>query len=383
MKKNKRGKKSVLVVTGTRAEYGHLRSIMDAVLAHPRLSLRLLVTGSHTLRAYGYTKREIEHDGYKINCTVTISPKSDMLSALAQEIEGIKRYCLKRRPDCIVVLGDRDEAFAAAVVAAHLNIPLAHIHGGDVSGPGVDEALRHSITKMAHLHFPGTHKSALCIRAMGEEQWRIIEAGSVALDILKYTPMIPRAALAKRLKLDPKRGWLTVLQHPAAFDSVPLSRQISATLDALKKFPGHEKIFLYPNTDTGSRIFVRALKSLKGPHSHLFQSLPRPVYMSALKESEALVGNSSSGIIELSALGTPAVDIGNRQAGRERAKRVISVPYDARRIAAAIVQAQALKRHRKGRPLAYPYGGGGAGRAIATQLARLLKHPKLLAKKAP
>ena len=383
MKKNKRGKKSVLVVTGTRAEYGHLRSIMDAVLAHPRLSLRLLVTGSHTLRAYGYTKREIEHDGYKINCTVTISPKSDMLSALAQEIEGIKRYCLKRRPDCIVVLGDRDEAFAAAVVAAHLNIPLAHIHGGDVSGPGVDEALRHSITKMAHLHFPGTHKSALCIRAMGEEQWRIIEAGSVALDILKYTPMIPRAALAKWLKLDPKREWLTVLQHPTAFDSVPLSRQISATLDALKKFPEHEKILLYPNTDTGSELFVRALKSLKGPRSHLFQSLPRPVYMSALKESEVLVGNSSAGIIELSAVGTPAIDVGNRQAGRERAKSVISVPYDAQKIATAIIRAGALKRRHKGRPLPSPYGGGNAGKKVAAQLARLLKHPKLLAKKAP
>ena len=380
MKKSNKAKKSVLVITGTRAEYGLLRSTMDAVSEHPRLSLRLLVTGSHTLRAYGYTKREIERDGYKIDCTVPVAQKNDMLSSLAQEIEGIKRYCLKRQPDCILVLGDRDEAFAAATVAAHLNIPLAHIHGGDVTGPGVDEALRHAITKMAHLHFPGTHKSAVRIRAMGEEQWRIVEAGSVTLDILKYTPMILRAALAKRLKLDPKREWLTVLQHPVAFDRAPLSRQISATLSALKKFPEHEKILLYPNTDTGSRIFIRAIKSLKGPRFHLYPSLPRTVYMSVLKESNALVGNSSSGIIELSALGTPAVDVGNRQAGRERAKSVISVPYDAQKIATAIIWSGALKRRRKGRPMPSPYGGCGGGKAIAAQVDRLLKHPKLLTK---
>ena len=282
-----------------------------------------------------------------------------------------------------MVLGDRDEAFAAATVAVHLNISLAHIHGGDVSGPGVDEALRHAITKMAHLHFPGTAKSARRIRAMGEEPWRIIEAGSVALDILKYTPLVPRAALAKQLKLDPARGWLTVLQHPTAFDRAPLSSQISATLSALKKFPGHEKILLYPNTDTGSALFVRALKSLRGLRFHLYPSLPRTVYMSVLKESEALVGNSSSGIIEISTLGTPAVDIGNRQAGRERAKSVISAPYAAGKIVEAIIRAQAFKRRHKGRALPSPYGGGGAGKRIAAQLARLLGRPKLLTKLPP
>lgn len=383
MKKNNTAKKTVLVVTGTRAEYGHLRSTMDAILAHPRLRLRLLVTGSHTMPTYGYTKKEIERDGYTIDCTVPVSAKSDMLSALAQEIEGIKTYCLTHRPDSVLVLGDRDEAFAAAVVAAHLNIPLVHLHGGDVSGPGVDEALRHSITKMAHLHFPGTAKSAKRIRAMGEEAWRITEAGSVALDILKYTPLIARASLAKDLGLDAARPWLTVLQHPTAFDNAPLSQQITETLKALKAFPEHEKILLYPNTDTGSELFVRTLKGLKGPRIHLFQSLPRPVYMSVLKESEALVGNSSSGIIEISALGTPAVDIGNRQAGRERAASVISVSYDARAIAAAIARARHLKRKHKGRPLPSPYGGGDAGKKIAARLARLLDSPKLLAKKPP
>lgn len=382
-KKNKQTKKSVLVVTGTRAEYGHLRSTMDAVVAHPKLVLRLLVTGSHTLRAYGYTKREIVRDGYAIDCTVPVPAHADMLSALAVEIEGIKKYCLKRRPDCVLVLGDRDEAFAGAVVAAHLNIPLVHIHGGDVSGPGVDEALRHAISKMAHLHFPGTQKSARRLRAMGEEPWRIVEAGSVTLDILKYTPLMRRAALAGELGLDLKRPWLTVLQHPTAFDTTPLARQLAPTLVALKKFPEHEKILIYPNTDTGSAQFVRALKAQKGPRYHLYQSLPRPVFMSVLKESEALVGNSSAGVIELSALGTPGVDIGNRQAGRERAASVISVPYNARAIAAAMVRAQALKRRHKGRPLPTPYGGGDAGKKIAAQLARLLYHPRLLTKRAP
>ena len=375
--------KKILVVTGTRAEYGLLRSVMDAVRAHPHLSLRLLVTGAHTLKAYGYTKKEIERDGYPIDCTVPISPASDMLQAFVQEIEGIRVYCLRERPNLILVNGDRDEAFAAATVAAHLDIPLAHTHGGDVTGPGVDDALRNSITKMAHIHFPGTKKSARRLRSLGEESWRIIEAGSITLDVFQHIVFMKRKELASQLELDPARPWLTVLQHPTTFDTVPLAKQISSTISALGQFPEHEKILLYPNNDTGSELFVRTLRALKGPRYHVFPSLPRVQYLSMLRESDALGGNSSSGIMEIALVGTPTVNIGNRQAGRERGRGVIDVPYDARRITRSIRRAIVMKRRQKGRPFRSPYGKGGAGKAIAKHIHRLLDRPDLLRKKPP
>lgn len=383
MKKSKANKKSILVVTGTRAEYGLLRSTMDAIVEHPYLSLRLLVTGSHTLKKYGYTKKEIERDGYHINCTVPVSPSSDMLCALAEEIEGIGKYCKKERPDLILVNGDRDEAFAAAVVAAHLDIPLAHTHGGDVTGPGVDEANRSAITKMAHLHFPGTKKSAERLRALGEEPWRIIEDGSITLDVFQHIKFLKRKELAAQLKLDYTRPWITVLQHPTAFDTTPLAKQITPTLSALKQFPEHEKILLYPNSDTGSELFIRALYALKGPRYHMFASLPRSQYLNLLRESDALVGNSSSGIMEISLVGTPTVNIGNRQAGREQEEGVIDVPYDTLRISHAIMRAIVMKKRQKGRPFRSPYGKGGTGKAIAKHLYRLLSHHDLLRKKPP
>ena len=376
-------RKKILVVTGTRAEYGLLRSTMDAIRAHSQLTLRLLVTGMHTLKEYGYTKKEIENDGYTIDCTVPITPKSDMLEAFSQEILGIRKYCVQEKPDCIVVLGDRDEPFAAAIVATHLNIPLAHIHGGDISGPGIDETLRHAITKMAHLHFPGTKKSAKRIRAFGEEAWRIKEVGSVVMDDIQKKAMIPRTTLAQKLGIDAKRSWLTVLQHPWAFDDTPLAKQISSTFSALTQFPEHEKIVLFPNTDTGSELFIKHLKKNKGPRFHLFPSLPRPEYMSVLKESDALIGNSSSGIIEISVLGTPSVEVGNRQAGRERGPGFLHVPYDTHKIVKAITRAIAIKKKRRGKAFPSPYGTGNSGKAIAEKLSELLLDPHLLYKKPP
>jgi len=373
-------KKKVLVVTGTRAEYGMLRSTMDAIQAHPELDLKLLVTGIHTLKTYGNTQEEIKKDGYVINSLVPVKAGSDMLESLAQEIVGIREYCLRERPDCVLVLGDRDEPLAAAIVAAHLNIPLAHIHGGDATGPGVDEGIRHAITKFAHIHFPGTEKSAARILSLGEKPNRIFSVGSVALDILATEQLPDRAHIAEELHVDAAHPWLTVVMHPTSFDSAPLDRQIGEVLRALETFTEHEKILLYPNTDTGSALFIQALQALSGARHHAFPSLMRPLFMGAVRESDALVGNSSAGIIETSLLGTPTVDVGNRQAGRERGESVIHVDYDAGDIASGIRKAIDLKRKQSGKPFASPYGSSGAGKKIADSLARELSRTDLLNK---
>lgn len=372
-------KRKILVVTGTRAEYGMLRSTMDAVRAHPMLQLRLLATGTHTQEMYGATLREIEQDGYEIACTIPIPEGSSMLEALAREIDGIEKYCLRERPDCVLLLGDRDEMFAGAIAASHMNIPIAHIHGGDITGTGVDDGIRHSITKFAHIHFPASEGAAARIRALAEDPSRIFCVGTPAIDMIAKEHSLDRDAVAKEIALDAKRGWLTVLLHPVAFDAVPLAEQIERAIQALEGFPEHEKIVLYPNSDTGSDIFIKTLQKLDSPRYHVFPSLPRRIYMSAVKESEAIIGNSSGGIIETAFLGTPTVDIGDRQRGRERGPSVLNARYDTTDIMNAISRAADMKRAHGG-PFPSPYGSAGAGARIADILSKELERPDLLDK---
>ena len=313
---------------------------------------------------------------------VPIEEKDHMLTALAREIDGIRAYCLRQRPDCMLVLGDRDEAFAGAIVATHLNIPLAHIHGGDASGPGVDESLRHAISKMANIHFPATKKSAARIMALGEEKWRVYVVGTPGLDMLGPKSRLSKRDTAFKLELDSQKSWISILMHPTAFDSTSLKVQIDSVLKAVARFPDHEKVVMYPNGDTGSDVFIRALKKLPTRY-RVFKSLPRELYVSAVAHSDVLVGNSSSGIIELAFLGTPVVDVGNRQRGREHGTSVAHVSYNASEIERAIKKAFVMKKKNDGRPFASPYGSGQAGKKIAEILYRQLQNQKLLKKLPP
>src|SRR3989344_698220 len=365
-------RKKILVITGTRAEYGILRSTMDAIRAHDELELKLLVTGMHTQKKYGETVHEIETDGYHIDCIVSIPEGSDMLGSLAKEIEGMRDYCAKERPDCILVLGDRDEMLAGAIVGAHLNIVVAHIHGGDVSG-GIDDSIRNAISKLAHIHFPGTAGAAERLKAMGVGASCIFEVGTPVVDMIASEKMLSRDEVAEKLKLDIKRVWLTFVLHPLAFDPAPLEDQIRSALGALEIFPEHEKIILYPNSDSGSDIFLKSIQALSGARYHVFPSLPRTLYMSAVKESVALVGNSSAGVIETAFLGTPSVNIGGRQKGRERGPSVIDANYEKAAIAAAISAASDMKSKQGGKPFPSPYGAPGAGKRIAKILATHLQ----------
>ena len=373
--------KKILVVTGTRAEYGMLRSTMDAIIAHPKLELKLLVTGMHTQETYGATQREIEQDGYPIACIIPIPEGSSMLEALTREIDGVEKYCLRERPDCVLVLGDRGEMFAGATVAAHMNIPIAHIHGGDITGIGVDDGIRNSITKLAHIHFPGTEKSASRITALAEDQRRIFCVGSVAIDTIQHDALLSRENIAKKLAIESARSWLTVVLHPVAFDPIPLDKQIGTALRALDDFPDYEKIVLYPNSDTGSAVFIKELQKLDSPRYHVFPSLQRRTYMSLVKESDSLIGNSSAGIIETGFLGVPTVDVGNRQAGREHAESVLHVEYDESEIVDGIRKAIGLKKKQAGKPFHSPYGSAGAGKKIVEILDRELTRPGLLNKR--
>ncbi|MGC9602337.1 MAG: UDP-N-acetylglucosamine 2-epimerase [Minisyncoccia bacterium] len=379
----KQSKKKILVVTGTRAEYGYLRPVLQEIKRSSKLELRLLVTGMHTLKKFGYTIDDIKKDEMPITAVVPIREQDTMLQALAKEIKGIEKCCTRERPDLMLVIADRDEPFAAAIVAGHLGIPVVHLSGGDTSGFGVDEPIRHSISKFAHVHFAWTHTNAARLRAMGEEPWRVQVSGSTSFDTLRELPFLNRIDLAKKFGLDEDKSWILAVQHPTPLDRVPLTKQFGPTLAALKRFDA-EKIIIYPNSDTGSELFVKALDALRGkPQYHLYRSLPHRDYLALLKHSQAMVGNSSSGMAEAGYFKTPVVDIGNRQKGREHGGNVMHVPYSKNEIIKAIRRALSAEFVSIAKKSKHPYDYGNASKKIVKVLERLRIDEKLMYKQVP
>ncbi|MEK7144838.1 MAG: UDP-N-acetylglucosamine 2-epimerase [Patescibacteria group bacterium] len=378
-----RKKKKVLVITGTRAEYGLLRPVIREIRKSKVLTLRLLVTGMHTQKKYGKTIDLIKKDHIPISSVVPIGQNDSMLMALSKEIVGIEKYCLKERPDVLLVDADRGEGFAGALVAGHLCIPLAHMGGGDTSGFGVDEPIRHSITKFAHVHFPISVESAKRIQRLGEEAWRIHMVGTTAFEEALSTRLPDRKQLAKRLRLDANLPWILFTQHPTPLDSTPVSQQIVPSLKALKNVRA-EKILIYPNSDTGADIVIRSIEALRGERQvHIYASFPRNVYLALLKESDIVVGNSSSGIVEAGFFHKPVVDIGNRQKGREHGRNVIHVPYDEQKISRAITTGLSGAFKKTYKSMTHPYGGGTASRKIVRILENLRLDEKLMYKQIP
>ncbi len=374
-------KKIILVVTGTRAEYGLLKSSIDGIRASKKLTLKLLATGMHTQKKYGHTLDDIKKDKVLIDCVINVGERDTMLAALSTEILGIERYCLRHRPDILLVLGDRDEPFAAAIVGGHLNIPVAHIHGGDVSSGVVDDYIRHSITKFAHLHFTISRHSQARVLQLGEEKWRVHNVGSPGLDNLSRVWYQPKQELARTMNLDPNKPWFVVLQHPTPLDSVAIKDQITPTLKAASEFDA-EKIVIYPNSDTGSDVFIKEIKKFSSKKSfHSYRSLTRDVYLSLLKASDVLVGNSSSGIIESGYFKLATVNIGKRQQGRECGKNVMHVGYDEKEIIQAIKKAQTKAFGSVCKKSKHPYGSGNAGKQVVKVLERASINAKLLDKR--
>lgn len=379
----KRGKKVILVVTGSRAEYGLLLPVMREIEKSRKLALRVLVTGMHTQQKYGHTIDLIRRDKVRIDAVVSVGENDSMLGALVKEIRGIEAYCTQHRPDLILVLGDRDEPFAAAVVAGHMGVALAHMSGGDTLGYLVDEPIRHSISKFAHVHFPITKQSARRIEALGEEKKRIHLVGSTAFDGVALGRLKSKKELAKEFGLDMDLPWLLVVQHPASLDKTLPRLQITPTIEALRGIRA-EKIVIYPNSDTGSDVFLTALRSVSSEqHFTLAASLSRMTYLAFLKHAGVLVGNSSSGMIETGRFKLPVVDIGGRQIGRERGANVIHVDYDAAAIKRAITRALAPSFRARVMRARDPYVSHGASPKIVRVLEGVRLDQQLFHKTMP
>lgn len=333
-------RRHVVYVTGTRADYGLMRKVLFAIHRHPHLRLSLLVTGMHLLREFGYTVQEVERDGFEVSSRVSMALGEDTPAAMARSlglgILGMAQAFEQSRPDIVLLEGDRGESLAAAISAGHMGIAVAHVSGGDVTAGVIDESIRHAITKFAHVHFPGTDLSARRLLAMGEDPAHVHMVGTPGSDLLAELSLRPEQ-VAERLGLDLSRPVVVVLQHPeTAGAEEAAADQMRETMEAVSQL-GHQTVLIYPNSDTGGREMIRVIQEYMG-RSFLktHQNLPREVFVGLLSVASVMVGNSSSALTDAPNFGLPAVNVGIRQASRERGGNIIDVPHDRERIRAAI-----------------------------------------------
>ena len=379
--------KRIGVVTVSRSDYGHLRPVLEALRRAPDLELLLLVAGMHLASEFGLTVRDIEADGFPISARVEMLGGGDTPEAVAaatgRGVAGFGEAFARLRPDLLVVLGDRFEMLAAAVAALPFALPVAHIHGGEVSEGAMDNQIRHAITKLAHLHFASAEPHARRIAAMGEEPWRIHTVGAPGLDRLASTEPLSRAALAGELGLPEAGPWLLVTFHPVTLEYRDTAAHVDELLAAIEKTDGFI-VITYPNADTSGRIIIERIEEFAGRHPRrcrLAKSLGERLYLSLLRHADLMIGNSSSGLIEAPTFGLPVVNVGSRQRGRLRGANVIDVEPSREDILRGIEAAQAPAFRARARAAANPYGDGHAAPRVVAVLHAVSLDARLVQKR--
>lgn len=366
----------VLIVTGSRAEYGLLANVIRAVKERRELACQLLVTGSHLSPKHGKTIHEIEADGFKIDATVDLQLGDDgpvgVATSLARGVEGIARALDSLKPDILVLLGDRFEILAAAQAALIARIPVAHIHGGESSEAAVDEAIRHAVTKMAHLHFVSCAQYRQRVIQLGEAPHRVHVVGALAVDSIQDVRPYSQMEIATELGIDPADPYFLITYHPVTLSKARPESAAREMLDALSQFPEYRLIFTGVNADPGSVAIDQEINAFAKSHSERarsFVSLGHRRYISAVRWAAAVVGNSSSGMIEAPFFHVPTVNIGPRQNGRLRTVSIIDCDERQTDILAAIKKAVNSEFLNQVRSAIYPFGNGGTGKRIAEILA--------------
>jgi UDP-hydrolysing UDP-N-acetyl-D-glucosamine 2-epimerase len=374
------------VVTVARSDYGHLVPLLEEIRATAGLELQLFVAGGHLSARLGRTVSAIEADGWTVSDRVETLGDSDAPEDLAAGagagVAGFARAFARRRPDLVLVLGDRLEMLAAAVAALPLTIPVAHVHGGEITEGAIDEQIRHALTKLSHLHFPAAEPFARRIRQLGEEPWRVHCCGAPGLDRLPRLATVPRAELAARVGLPLRRPTLLVTLHPVTLEPEDTAMHADELAAALAGAEG-DVVITAPGADTAHRAIVRRLEALAAtrPGTRMVPSLGEDTYCSLLREVDVMVGNSSSGLIEAPSFALPVVNIGSRQHGRLRAANVIDVGHRRDEILTGLRRAldPAFRRGLAG--LRNPYGDGHAAPRIVRVLADVELGRRLIRKR--
>lgn len=336
--------RKICVFTGTRADYGLLADLMRLIRDGADTALQIIATNMHLSPEYGLTVREIEADGFTVDSRVEMLLSSDTPVGTVKSVGlaaiGYADALDRLRPDLIVILGDRYEMLPAAQAALIFGIPVAHLYGGDITEGAYDDAIRHAITKMSHLHFTATDEAARRVVQMGEDPARVFCVGSIGIDNILRVPAMTRAELEADLHFDLTDDYLLITFHPATMEALDAPAQTCALLDALDEAAPHSHLlFTLPNSDTAGRqvaAIVRDYAAARPERALAVASLGRRRYFSAVRHARAVVGNSSSGLTEVPAFGIPTLNIGRRQAGRTRGASVVDCDATPAAIAAGL-----------------------------------------------
>ena len=366
---------SICVVTGSRAEYGLLLPLLKLIKGDPTLELQLVVTGMHLSSTFGNTWKEIEKDGFKINEKVDINIAEDTDEAIAKStgkgMMGLAEVFERIKPDWIVLLGDRFETFAAASAAHLLKIPIAHLHGGELTEGATDDAFRHSITKMAYLHFTSTDEYRDRVIQLGEDPKRVFNYGAIGMDNIKSLPLLSKNELETQLQFTEIEKAALVTFHPVTMDNQSSAEQVKELLGALDEFPDHRFVFTFPNADANGRVIIQLIEDYVSQHStraKAFTSLGQLRYLSLLQFVSLMIGNSSSGIIEAPAFGLPVVNIGSRQDGRLKAMSVIDSAPIKKNIVQSVQKALSSSFRNSCKNLPNPYGEGNTAEKVLNEI---------------
>ena len=364
--------RKVAVMTGTRADFGLLRPLMTELAQRPDADLLLIATGTHLSAAHGSTLSEIEAAGFNVSASVPIWGDDDSSLAAARDTgAAVSAFasCLSAlKPDVVVVLGDRLEAFAMASAALILQIPVAHIHGGELTLGAMDDSLRHAITKLSYLHFTTTEEHRLRVVGLGEEPSRVFNFGAPVLDVLSTMKFMSRVELEAKfgVKFGARNALMTF--HPAAFDEAPAAEMFAEILAAIDAVPEISFIFTGTNNDIGSdevRAMMKSFVGMRGDRISYVESFGQLGYLSAMREVDLVLGNSSSTVLEAPILGTCSVLVGNRQEGRPLGDSVFKVSADRAEILNAIKAAVVCGQE----PASHPFGRAGFAEKAAEVLA--------------
>jgi UDP-hydrolysing UDP-N-acetyl-D-glucosamine 2-epimerase len=378
-------KRKIAVITTSRADYSHLFWPLRDLSAHPDVDLKFIVLGSHLSPEFGHTVREIEKDGFPIDVKVECLLSSDSDIGMAKTI-GLATLSLadclgQMRPDILLLIADRYEMLAPASVALALRIPIAHIEGGEISEGAIDDAVRNALTKMSHIHFTSTYEARRRIIAMDEEKWRVHRAGAPSLDHLRRRTLHTREQLECLLRINLEKPSILVAYHPVTIARDTL-QEAASLFEALASLPD-QIFFCYPNADAGSRDLIARARSFAASraNSHVFVNLDALTYWSLLRQVDVFLGNSSSGIMETPSLALPAVNVGLRQQGRERARNILDSAADARAILEAVSTAKSHAFRESLRGMTNPYGDGTASEKIVQVLTTVPLSQELLMKR--
>jgi UDP-hydrolysing UDP-N-acetyl-D-glucosamine 2-epimerase len=380
-------KRTIAVVTSSRADYSHLYWPLHDLAQHPDVDLKLIVLGAHLAPQFGETVKEIEKDGFpiaaRLECLLSSDTDVGMAKTLGVAVLALADLLGQMRPDLLLLIADRYEMLAPASVALTLRIPIAHIEGGEISEGAIDDAVRNALTKMSHIHFTSTEVARARVVAMGEEPWRVHRAGAPSLDHLHRSRLLGVTELQERLQVDLQRPTVVVAYHPVTI--VRDTTQEADSLFAALRNVDAQILFCYPNADAGSHALMQRTHAFLATRSdaRVFVNLEAVTYWSLLRHVALLIGNSSSGIMEAASFALPVVNLGFRQKGRERARNVLDAAPETEAILARIAEAMSSEFRASLAGMTNPYGDGHAAETIVRVLTTTPLSEELLVKHAP